>query len=205
MYDDDEITDEYLEIEEQPIYEVIEDDDDDDEFDENAFEEAADDPYIAKGKEDRALVDQQAKEYDETKRNMRAELAKLRERLQILKGDIAKKERRLRDLNIELEKEDYREMKEDIVRARKEAQIVADGGEVKDSVENTPALDGVGIEFVGTDMEEEVLSPAMQKRIEREAKRKERLELEEEIKKLRLAANEKERVVSQLEHRLLRS
>jgi hypothetical protein len=203
MYDDDEdIVDEYVEVEEQPVYEVVDDDEDDVDDD---FEEHEDDPYVTKGKNDRSFVDQQAKDYDEEKRKKRVELAKLRQKLQIIKGNISKKERELRDLDIQLEKEDFREMKEGVVQARKDAQAMAAGDEVKEDTGRESTMSTAGIEFTGTDMDEEVLSPAMQKRIEREAKRRKRAELEEEIKKLRLLASKEERVVSQLEYQILRS
>lgn len=204
MYDDDDVIDEYIEVDEQPVYEIIEDDDDD-EFDEEGFEEASDDPYAKKGKDDRSFVDQQRLDYDEQKRKKRAEVARLRMKLQTLKGTISKKERELRDLLIELEKEEYREIKEGVIAARKEAQSRQEGENIEEGIEKVNPMSAPGIEFTGTDMDEEVLSPAMQKKIEREAKRERRKTLEAEIRALRERANEEERVVSQLEHELLRS
>lgn len=202
MYDDDDdVIDEYVEVEEQPVYEIIEDDDDDEE----GFEEASDDPYAKKGKDDRSFVDQQRLDYDEQKRKKRAEVARLRMKLQTLKGTISKKERELRDLLIELEKEEYREIKEGVIAARKEAQSRQEGENIEEGIEKVNPMSAPGIEFTGTDMDEEVLSPAMQKKIEREAKRERRKTLEAEIRALRERANEEERVVSQLEHELLRS
>lgn len=207
MFDDDEdiidIDEDDIEAEDKPVYEIIEDDDED--FDDEEFQEESDDPYRAKGKGDRAFVDQQRQEYDDERRKKRAEIARLRMKLQTLKGRISKKERELRDLDIQLEKEDYREMKERVVQARKDVENHAEGGATPDNeTENSP-ISAPGIEFSGTDMDEEVLSPAMQKRVEREAKRARRRELEEEITRMKQEASEEERVVSQLEHQFLRS
>ncbi len=204
MYDDDEIIDEET-IEEEPgvVYEVIEDDDDDEDDDEGFGEQ--DDGYQKKGMDDRAFVDQQRLDYDAQKRNMREELGKRRMKLMVAKGEISKKERELRDLDIALEKVAFREMKEGVVEARKEAEARAHGEESAARIDTTDTMSAPGIEFSGTDMDEEVLSPAMQKHVEREAQRAHRRELEEEIGRMRDAIRDQEREVSQLEHRLLRS
>lgn len=68
--------------------------------------------YETKGKEDRAFVDQQSKEYDEQKRHQRDEITKLKNTRLAAQSKLSHKERELAALELVLRKDDYLETRE---------------------------------------------------------------------------------------------
>ncbi len=68
--------------------------------------------YETKGKEDRAFVDQQSKEYDEQKKRQRDEITKLKNTRLAAQSKLAHKERELAALELVLRKDDYLETRE---------------------------------------------------------------------------------------------
>ncbi len=175
-------------------------------FDDDEFDEYSDEinPYQKKGSDDRAFVDQQAKDYDEERRKKRAEFVKLHQRLLALRSEISRRERELRDLGVEIEKEDYRETKERVI-AERTGSVQGERAPQGITSSNHDTLMASGLEISGTDVEEEVMTLEMQKRMERESCRRKRTDLEKEILELVGKANAIAREVSILEHALMRT
>ena len=101
-------------------------DDDDNDIDEYAEESQHDDAqaaaYEKKGTDDRALVDQQAKEYDEMKRRKREEITHLKQARLNAQSKLSKKERELAALEIQLRKSAYMNTRERVAEARIEVE-----------------------------------------------------------------------------------
>ena len=113
MYDDEE---EEVVIPQQIVIEEYDDDDDDDD------EAETDDTFTKKGTDDRAFVDQQAKDYDEMKRKKREEITHLKQARLNTQAKLSKKERELSALEIQLRKSAYVETRERVVDEREERE-----------------------------------------------------------------------------------
>ena len=157
----------------------------DDEPDEDDEEEAeADDTFTKKGTEDRAFVDQQAKDYDEMKKRKRDEIAHLKQARLNAQAKLSKKQRELTALEIQLHKSEYVDTRERVASAREE------------------------VEHHGTITREERADTEIE-----EIKKDNRDDLEEEkhrtllleVTELRNIDTEAARKISLLEHELLRS
>lgn len=77
--------------------------------------------YETKGKEDRAFVDQQSKQYDEQKKRQRDEIAKLKNTRLAAQSKLAHKEHELSALEILLRKDQYLETRERVRSGHEEA------------------------------------------------------------------------------------
>lgn len=95
---------------------------DDDAPDEDDDEETeTDDTFTKKGTDDRAFVDQQAKDYDEKKKRMRDEIAHLKQSRLNAEAKLSKKQRELTALEIQLRKSEYIDTRDRVAGAREEA------------------------------------------------------------------------------------
>lgn len=114
MYDDDET----VEYEEIIVPEII------DEEDGVGGEEEEDsaDPYTQKGFDDRAVVDQQAKEYDEMKRKKRSEITQLKQARLTTQAKLSKKERELAAFELQLRKSAYLDTRARVAGERQDAE-----------------------------------------------------------------------------------
>lgn len=113
MYDDEE---EEVVIPQQIVIEEYDVDDDNDD------EAETDDTFTKKGTDDRAFVDQQAKDYDEMKRKKREEITHLKQARLNTQAKLSKKERELSALEIQLRKSAYVETRERVVDEREERE-----------------------------------------------------------------------------------
>ena len=113
MYDDEE---EEVVIPQQIVIEEYDVDDDNDD------EAETDDTFTKKGMDDRAFVDQQAKDYDEMKRKKREEITHLKQARLNTQAKLSKKERELSALEIQLRKSAYVETRERVVDEREERE-----------------------------------------------------------------------------------
>ena len=99
------------------------DDDEIEDFEEETEEATADiESYQEKGTSDRALVDQQAKDYDEMKRKKRDEITHLKQARLNAQAKLSKKERELSALEIQLRKSAYTETRERVADEREESE-----------------------------------------------------------------------------------
>lgn len=179
MYDDDEDeVEEYVEV--AIPQQVIEQYDDDDEEE----EEVADDTFTKKGTEDRAFVDQQAKAYDEMKKQKRDEIAQLKQARLNAQAKLSKKQRELAALEIQLRKSAYVETRERVASEREESE--RHGTITRE-------------ERADTEIDE------IKKENKDDAEETKHRELTAEVKALRDIDTEAARKISLLEHELLRS
>lgn len=159
--------------------------DDEDEFDEE--EEISVDQteaYETKGAEDRAFVDQQAKDYDEARRKKRAEIAQLNTTRLSAQFKLGQQEQKLKALELAIQKDEYLDTRE---QGRNEREK-----EVGDSTE-------VRVENAEIDLEE-------MRRTADIAQRKNEYEmLRIESIKLKNQVDDIARQISLLEHELARS
>ncbi len=177
MYDDDE--EEEIVIPQQIVIEEYDDD-----LDEEDEEEQSDDTFTKKGTEDRAFVDQQAKDYDEMKKRKRDEIAHLKQARLNAQAKLSKKQRELTALEIQLRKSEYVDTRERVAGARKEVEHRGD-------MTREDRAD-VEIDEIKKENKDDV----------EELKHKELLA---EVKELRDIDTEAARKISLLEHDLLRS
>lgn len=161
---------------------------DDDEYDEEEDgEEIGIDQDAAdtkKGADDRAFVDQQAKEYDEMKKRKRDELAALKQERLALESKLGAKERVLHALEIKLKRGEYLDMRESIRNERSEV-----------SADERTAREEKADKEIGV----------IAKDNEYAAIEAEHTELLTEVTALRNSADEIARAVSLLEHDIFRS
>lgn len=161
---------------------MYDDEDEDDDEGEIGLEQQVLD--AKKGTDDRAFVDEQAKEYDAMKKRKRDELALLKQKRLTAQSKLGAKERALHTLEIALKRDQYVETRERIAEER---------GEISEDAQ--------------TAREEKA-----EKEIEGVTKGNDRLVREEEysallaeVKGLRASADEAARAISLLEHELFRS
>ncbi len=158
-----------------------EDEDDDDE-DETGFDQQMED--AKKGTDDRAFVDEQAKEYDAMKKRKRDLLAALKQKRLTAQSKLSAKERKLHALEIALKRDQYVETRERIAEERSEVS------EDAQTAREEKAEKEIEVVTKGND------------RIEREG---EYAALLTEVKELHASADEAARAISLLEHELFRS
>ncbi len=96
----------------------IEEEDDSGEIGDDAARAA----YEVKGKDDRAFVDSQAKEYDDMKRKKREEVTKLKSERNSAQFKLSAKERELSALRLVIRKDEYLETRERVKETREEAE-----------------------------------------------------------------------------------
>lgn len=137
-----------------------------------------------KGTDDRAFVDEQAKEYDAMKKRKRDELAALKQKRLTTQSKLGTKERKLHALDIALKRDQYIETRERIAEERSE---VSEDAQTAREEKAEKEIEGVTKE---------------NDRIEREG---EYAALLAEVKELRTSAEEAARAISLLEHELFRS
>jgi chromosome segregation ATPase len=162
----------------------------DDELD-DAFEDDGEigldtekDAYETKGRDDRAFVDQQAKEYDEMKRKKRDEIARAKNERLVAQNKLSAKERELASLELSIRKDEYVETRER-VRDTREAIL-------SENVDSREATAEQEVEAIHLEMDRE----------DRERKRD---ELQKECATLKSTVDELGRNISLLEYELLRS
>ena len=157
----------------------------DDEPDEDDEEEAeADDTFTKKGTEDRAFVDQQAKDYDEMKKRKRDEIAHLKQARLNAQAKLSKKQRELTALEIQIRKSEYIDTRERVAGAREEAEHHGD----------VTRADRADVEI-----------DEIKKENKDDAEELKHNQLLSEVKALRDVDTEAARKISLLEHDLLRS
>ena len=162
----------------------------DDDEDEDEYEDEGDtglDQQVQdakKGTDDRAFVDEQAKEYDAMKKRKRDELAALKQKRLAAQSKLGAKERALHSLEIALNRDQYVETRERIALERKE---VSQDAQTAKEEKAEQEIEGV---TKGND------------RIQRED---EYATLLAEVNTLRASADEAARAISLLEHELFRS
>ncbi len=161
---------------------MYDDEDEDDDEGEIDMEQQVID--AKKGTDDRAFVDEQAKEYDAMKKRKRDELAALKQRRLAAQSKLGAKERTLHALEIALKRDQYVETRERIADERSE---VSEDAQTAREEKAEKEIEGV---TKGND------------RIERES---EYATLLAEVKALRVRADEAARAISLLEHELFRS
>ena len=162
-----------------------EDDDDDDEYEDDGeigLNQQAQD--AKKGTDDRAFVDEQAKEYDAMKKRKRDELARLKQVRLAAQSKLSAKERKLHALEIALNRDQYVETRERIADERSE---VSEDAQTAREEKAQKEIEGV---------------TKANDRIVREG---EYAALLAEVKELRTSADEAARAISLLEHELFRS
>ena len=160
---------------------------DEDEYEDEEGEIGVDEAtaaYAKKGTDDRAFVDQQAKDYDEMKRKKRAAIDSLKKDRLTAQSKFSSKQRELNTLEIALRQDHYVETRERVKDERDEAMR-----EEKATREER------------ADIEVEQIARAGD-RNEREEKHKVLLE---ECAALKAVVDETARQISLLEHELLRS
>ena len=162
------------------MYDEEEEDDDDNEIGLGEDSEA----YESKGKDDRAFVDQQAKEYDEMKKKKRDVITHLKNVRLDAQSKLSHKERELTSLELLLRKDQYLETRE----------------RVKDERDEVMHKDGFTREE-RADVEVEEINREMD-RADRAAKHE---ELRKECAELKLRVDEVSRQISLLEYELIRS
>ncbi len=158
-----------------------EDEEDDDEGEIGLGQQVLD---TKKGIDDRAFVDEQAKEYDAMKKRKRDELAALKQKRLAAQSKLSGKERALHALEIALKLDQYVETRERIAEQRSE---VSEDAQIAREEKAEKEIEGV---TKGND------------RIAREG---EYAALLAEVKVLRASADEAARAISLLEHELFRS
>lgn len=77
--------------------------------------------YETKGKEDRAFVDQQSKDYDEAKKKQRDEINRLKNTRLTAQSKLSHKERELASLELVLRKDQYLDTRERVKKEHEEA------------------------------------------------------------------------------------
>jgi paraquat-inducible protein B len=142
------------------------------------------DAYETKGRDDRAFVDQQAKEYDEMKRKKRDEIARAKNERLVAQNKLSAKERELASLELSIRKDEYVETRER-VRDTREAIL-------SENVDSREATAEQEVEAIHLEMDRE----------DRERKRD---ELQKECATLKSTVDELGRNISLLEYELLRS
>ena len=162
--------------------------DDDDEFDEDEEGEElatteADESYTKKGAEDRAFVDEQAKEYDEMKKRKRDELAVLKSRRLGAQSKLAKKERELHQLELEIRKSEYGDTRE---RVAGERAVLPEGEQAMREEKATREINELAKGNVQS--ENEIAHDVLLR----------------EVRALRSEVDEAARTISLLEHEILR-
>lgn len=136
-----------------------------------------------KGSDDRAFVDQQAKEYDEMKKHKRDELAALKQQHLALQSKLGAKERELHVIERDLRTSQYVDTRKSIAEERNEAE----GREIsREEKANTE------IDIIGRENDRAALEAAYAM-------------LHAEVVQLRASADETARKISLLEHEILRS
>lgn len=159
--------------------------DDEDEFDEDEeiLAEQAD-VYESKGAEDRAFVDQQAKDYDEARKKKRAEITRLNTTRLSAQFKLGQQEQKLKALELAIAKDEYIDTRE---RGRDERNK-----EIGDDTEAREQNAEIDLEEV--------------RRISDIALRKNEYEtIHSECVKLKAEVDEIARQISLLEHELARS
>ena len=178
MYDDEEEEEEIV-IPQQIVIEEY--DDDTDEEDEDG---QADDTFTKKGTDDRAFVDQQAKDYDEMKKRKRDEIVRLKQARLNAQAKLSKKQRELTALEIQIRKSEYIDTRERVAGAREEAEHHGD----------VTRADRADVEI-----------DEIKKENKDDAEELKHNQLLSEVKALRDVDTEAARKISLLEHDLLRS
>ncbi len=176
MYDDDEQEEDEV-VNVYYVDEVIEEEEEEE-------PDITSEAFLAKGREDRAFVDAQAREYDERKQEKRKEVVRLKQSILAMKSSCAKKERELKTLSIAVEKDRYLETRARVVREREEATETAE------------------------EKHERVLADELKEieiRNARESRAKQEESLTQEIKALKQSIDEAVRRVAMLEQEILRS
>ncbi len=161
-------------------------DDEDDEEDE-AYElelEKVDEAYQSKGKDDRSLVDQQSKDYDEQKNRKRAEINKLKAIRLDAQSKFSHKERELTALELVLRKDQYLETRERVKSEHEEAMH-----------------DEAFTREEKADIEVSEIS----RESDRKAREEKHAELRRECAELKASVDEISRQISLLEYALIRS
>jgi hypothetical protein len=161
--------------------------DDEEDIEDEEYEiglEQAAEAYDTKGKEDRAFVDQQAKEYDEVKKKKRDEITHLKNIRLTAQSKLAHKERELAALLLTIRKDQYLETRERVQDEREEAMH-----DEKFTREEKADLE---VEGINREMDRE----------DREAKHE---ELRKECAELKAHVDEISRQISLLEYELIRS
>ncbi len=162
--------------------------DDDDEFEEDEdIEEtqsaAETEAYDKKGVDDRALVDQQAKDYDEMKKRKRDEIVALKSRRLNAQSKLSKKERELHQIELELRKSQYVDTRERILLER---TALPEG---EQAIKEEKAIREIKEVAKGNERDENAIRHET---------------LSREVKELRLEVDETARTISLLEHAILR-
>ncbi len=155
-------------------------------YDEDEFEIGLDTPtdaYAEKGKQDRAFVDQQAKDYDELKRKKREELSHLKIHRQEAQSKLARKERELHTLDLSIRKDEYLETRERVQDVR---DVVMQGNEISREMSADTEVAAINLATDRHDREDE------------------RARLAKECALLKTNADEAARKISLLEYEILR-
>lgn len=176
MYDDDEQEEDEV-VNVYYVDEVIEEEEEEE-------PDITSEAFLAKGREDRAFVDAQAREYDERKQEKRKEVTRLKQSILSMKSTLAKKEHELKLLSIAVDKDQYLETRARVVREREEATETAE------------------------EKHERVLADELKEieiRNAREARARQEEVLTQEVKALKQTIDETVRRVAMLEQEILRS
>lgn len=177
MYDDDEQEEDEEVVNVYYVDELVEEEEEEE-------PDLVNEAFLAKGREDRAFVDAQAREYDERKQEKRKEVTRLKQSILSMKSSLAKKEHELKLLSIAVDKDRYLETRARVVREREEATETAE------------------------EKHERVLADELKEieiRNARETRARQEEVLTQEVKALKQTIDETVRRVAMLEQEILRS